>query len=110
MADDHYPTDEDLENLSKGGPLATPEAVEALEKGFAELGISRRTLLATMPQSFEELSSCCAKEPEAFFEAFECGVDYIERQREFAELFLMPAARRFMLALCEVDWSAEDAP
>ena len=63
-----------------------------------------------MPQSFEELSTGCAKAPEEFFEAFECGVDYIERQREFAELFLIPAARRFMLALCEVDWSAEDAP
>ena len=96
--------------MGRGGYVLSSKEGEALEKSFAELGIGRRTLLVTLAQSYEELSACCAKEPEAFFEAFECGVECLARQREFAEVFLIPAARRFMLALCEVDWSTKDAP
>ena len=111
MADDDYPTDEVFENLSKSAPMISYEQMYALEKRCQEDGVDRRTLLTVMTQSGEQLYANCAKEPEAFFEALEHGADYLERQREFNEDFLTPAATRLMLALCaEVDWTAEDAP
>ncbi len=104
-------SDEDFETLSTDPPMFSDEQMYALEAKYAEeRGVTRRVLLAAGTRSVEELSAACVADPEAFMDAFECGVEYLQREKQFMEELLTPVARRLMFCLCEVDWTAAEAP
>ena len=91
-------------------PALTKDQMYNIEKRYQEdTGVDRRILLGVLTRSGKELAASAVEDPETVFEMFECGVDYIEHQRDFLKM-LDAAGYRLMIALSALDESAKDAP
>ena len=98
------------EELAKLPAALTLDQVEQIDKKWQEeQGINRRVLLTLLTHDGEGLAKAALDEPAAIFDAFECGVNYLNRLKDLVEL-MQASSMRLMIGLCAVDWRAEDSP
>ena len=104
-------TDEELKEITEWPAGLTHEVMENIESKCQEPahGVNRRILLATLTMDSEKLFKACKDEPETMFEALKCSASTIAMYKRLLNL-MDTAHTRLMVALCDIDSEAPDAP
>ena len=103
--------EEFLDSIATFEPAFDKATMEELESAVQDpqIGVHRRALLALMTMSSEKLFEACEKNPEAFFDVFRATGPTVAQAFAIHDT-LSAAPVRLMIALCGVDFTADDAP